>query len=192
MAKRIFITLYKTELLYDVQNKTYLTARSRDNGQDPSITANMQANNGESEANQLMRSLGNAFSLLLPKLSPYLCNVVEVKENAAGKCSCKYRTEIDTSPDDIYVTDNKLVEQADNNEFSIPLKMPDNFNDGFIGAITTALHEYMVSIATAEWFTLSNPQEAVLYYEQANIKLSEAKNYLHARIMPVKRPLSAF
>ena len=192
MAKRIIITLYKTELLYDVQNKTYLAARSRDIAEDPAKAANMTVNGAEPESNQIMRSLGNAFSVLLTKLSPYFLPVAVDKDKAACAYSLKARLDSDGRPDDVYIADNQLMSQDNNKEFTIPLKMPDNFNEAFIGAITAGLHAYLVSIVVAEWFTLYNPQQAEFYYAQADQKLEEARAYLHARVWPIKRPGSVF
>lgn len=45
MAKKtITLTLYVSELVYDIQNKTYLTGRSRRTGTNHEEVANMQAN----------------------------------------------------------------------------------------------------------------------------------------------------
>ena len=56
MAKKtIAITLYMSELIYDVQNKTYLTGRSRTNGTNHEEVANMQANDDDENANQILR-----------------------------------------------------------------------------------------------------------------------------------------
>ena len=48
MAKQnVSITLYVSEMLYDIQNKTYLTGRSRQNGQNHEEVANMMASDDE-------------------------------------------------------------------------------------------------------------------------------------------------
>ncbi len=63
MAKKtITITLYMSELIYDVQNKTYLTGRSRSTGKNHEEVAHMQANDDDENANQIARSIGNAFA----------------------------------------------------------------------------------------------------------------------------------
>ena len=64
MAKKtITITEYMSELLYDIQNKTYLTGRSRQTGANHEEVANMQANDDDENANQIIRSIGNAFAV---------------------------------------------------------------------------------------------------------------------------------
>ena len=58
MAKQnVSITLYVSEMLYDIQNKTYLTGRSRQNGQNHEEVANMMASDDEENGNQVLRSL---------------------------------------------------------------------------------------------------------------------------------------
>ena len=73
MAKKtITITLYMSELIYDVYDKTYLTGRSRLDGTNHEKVANMQANDDDENSNQIVRSIGNAFANLKTKLSEYI------------------------------------------------------------------------------------------------------------------------
>ena len=73
MAKQtITITLYMSELVFDVQNKTYLTGRSRTNGENFEQVANMQADDEEENSKQILRSIGNAYGSLMAKLSEYV------------------------------------------------------------------------------------------------------------------------
>ena len=52
--KTISITLDLNEIIYDIQNKTYLTGRSRHGGTNHEQVANMQANGDEESANQIL------------------------------------------------------------------------------------------------------------------------------------------
>ena len=72
MKKDISIKLYASELIYDVQNKTYLTGRSRQKGNNHEEVANMQANDDEENENQVVRSIGNAWASLKTQLSEFL------------------------------------------------------------------------------------------------------------------------
>ena len=73
MAKKeLVITLVKTELVYEVQNKTHLTGISRDNGNNFEQVANMQMGDDEEHKNQILRSLGDAYRELKTKMSNYL------------------------------------------------------------------------------------------------------------------------
>ena len=70
--KKITITLYMSELVYDVQNKTYLTGRSRKSGNNDEEVANMQANDDDEDANQVIRSIQSAYGTLKTKLSEWI------------------------------------------------------------------------------------------------------------------------
>lgn len=83
MAKKtLTITEYMSELIYDIQNKTYLTGRSRQTGSNHEEVANMQANDDDENANQIFRSIGNAFAELKTKLSEYLVEDGTTSNNA--------------------------------------------------------------------------------------------------------------
>lgn len=122
MAKKtIAITLYMSELIYDVQNKTYLTGRSRTNGTNHEEVANMQANDDDENANQILRSIGNAFANLKTKLSEFI--------NETG-----------TSAND------KLLSATSN--LTISLNMPPNYNSAGNDTISSALHHLFHSNTT--------------------------------------------
>ena len=160
MAKQtISITLYKSELVYDVQNKTYLTGRSRQTGSNHEEVANMQANDDDENANQVLRSLGNAYGTLKTKLSEYL------EENSA--------TANDIQMDD---SDNILV----------ALKVPSNFNKACKDTLASALHQYLVNTAIGDWFTITNKADASDYIEQAGANLEQIREAINKRLRPVR------
>ena len=68
----IILNLDLAEIVYDVQNKTYLTGKSRKEGANHEFVANMQANDDEENANQVLRSVSAAFSTLKTRLGEYL------------------------------------------------------------------------------------------------------------------------
>ena len=68
--KSLTITLYMSELIYDFQNKAYLTGRSRRAGNmDAEAASNIQASDDDEDMNQALRSIQNAYSQLLVELS---------------------------------------------------------------------------------------------------------------------------
>lgn len=167
--KEITITLYKSEILYEVQNKAFLTGQSRLTDDNAPAVAAMQISDDESNLNQFLRSIGAACSQLKIKLSAYMGAPTEpLKLNA----------------------DNKQIGLEDN--FIFNLKLTPNYNHDFTDAATEAMHSYVVNKALADWFMLTNPSEAAVYYQIAENNLSEAKNYLGARIKPIRRKLSTF
>ena len=69
MKQQITVQLKMSELIYDIQNKTYLTGRSVSDGSNLSHVANMQANDDDENAAQILRSITMAESKLRNRLS---------------------------------------------------------------------------------------------------------------------------
>ena len=160
MAKKVIaITLYMSELIYDVQNKTYLTGRSRQTGTNHEEVANMQANDDDENANQIMRSIGNAFANLKTKLSEYI--------NESG-----------TS------TNDKQISSTGN--LTLSLNMPPNYNNASNDTISTALHQYLVNCAIGDWFTITNKNDASDYITLAAANLEQLREALNKRMRPTR------
>lgn len=160
MAKKVIaITLYMSELIYDVQNKTYLTGRSRQTGTNHEEVANMQANDDDENANQIMRSIGNAFANLKTKLSEYI--------NESG-----------TS------TNDKQLSSTGN--LTLSLDMPPNYNNASNDTISTALHQYLVNSAIGDWFTITNKNDASDYITLAAANLEQLREAVNKRMRPTR------
>lgn len=160
MAKKtISITLYMSELIYDVQNKTYLTGRSRNTGDNHEHVANMQANEDEENQNQVVRSIGNAYANLKTKLSEYI--------------------------EDSGSTANNILLSASDN-LQINLVMPSNFNPTTNDTIGAALHQYIVNSAIGEWFTITNKADAADYLTLAAANLAEIREAINKRVRPTR------
>ena len=160
MAKKVIaITLYMSELIYDVQNKTYLTGRSRQTGTNHEEVANMQANDDDENLNQIMRSIGNAFANLKTKLSEYI--------NESG-----------TS------TNDKQISSTGN--LTLSLNMPPNYNNASNDAISTALHQYLVNSAIGDWFTITNKNDASDYITLAAANLEQLREAANKRMRPTR------
>ena len=160
MAKKVIaITLYMSELIYDVQNKTYLTGRSRQTGTNHEEVANMQANDDDENANQIMRSIGNAFANLKTKLSEYI--------NESG-----------TS------TNDKQLSSTGN--LTLSLDMPPNYNNASNDTISTALHQYLVNCAIGDWFTITNKNDASDYITLAAANLEQLREAVNKRMRPTR------
>lgn len=163
MAKKVIaITLYMSELIYDVQNKTYLTGRSRQTGTNHEEVANMQANDDDENLNQIMRSIGNAFANLKTKLSEYI--------NESG-----------TS------TNDKQLSSTDN--LTLSLNMPPNYNNASNDTISTALHQYLVNSAIGDWFTITNKNDASDYVTLAAANLEQLREAVNKRMRPIRTNL---
>lgn len=160
MAKQtITITLYMSELVFDVQNKTYLTGRSRTNGENFEQVANMQADDEEESSKQILRSIGNAYGSLMAKLSEY---VVSDKTTAT----------------------NLITDQAAN--LTIALQMPGSYNKAANEAVVAAVHQYIVNTAIADWFVITNKSDAAEYANLAAVNITQLREALNKRVRPAR------
>lgn len=161
MAKKnLSITLHVSELIYDLQNKTYLTGRSRFIGTNPEEVANMQANEDEENENQLLRSIGNAFAYLKTRLSEY------IEESA-------------TTASNLLLTKDK--------DLTLVLVLPSNVNQATADTISSSAHQYIVNLAMGDWFTITNKADAGDYIAKADMNLQELREAINKRVRP-QRP----
>lgn len=165
MAKiPLTITLYMSEIIYRVQNKTYLTGRSRKNGNNHEEVANMQNNDDEENKNQILLSIGNAFATLKTKLSEWL-------------------DESTTS------ASNEQIDEKAN--LSLTLQMPSNYNKATKDSIATMASDYIVNVAIADWFQITNKNDAKDYFDAAGANLASIREAANKRIRPTRTEVSA-
>ncbi|MEZ3533070.1 MAG: hypothetical protein K1V90_08370 [Muribaculaceae bacterium] len=158
----ININLDIKEIVYDIQNKTFLTGKSRRDGANHEQVANMQANDDEENANQVLRSISMAFSNLKTKLGEYL----DLARTTAT---------------------NELI--ASDEELHLGLKMPSNYNSSTVDTLAAAAHQYVVSMAVADWFTITHKTDAPEYSSLAEVSLQIISEAVNKRSRP-KRTVS--
>lgn len=158
--KPITITLDIAELVYDIQNKTYLTGKSRRDGSNHEQVANMQANDDDENANQILRSISMAFATLKTKLSEYLD-----LEGTSAK-------------NDLPDTEEPL---------SLTLMMPSNYNTSTVKTLAEAAHQYVVAEAIADWFTITDKADASDYKLTAASSLAILSEAAHRRLRPKRK-----
>ena len=157
--KTIDIKLNISEIVYDVQNKTYLTGKSRLEGDNHEQVANMQANDDEENANQVLRSISMAFANLKTKLGEYL--------------DLEYTT-----------ADNALITMKSSLDLS--LVMPSNFNTATVSTVAAAAHQYIVSMTVYDWFTITDKKDAEEYSALASLSLKIISEAVSKRSRPVR------
>ena len=158
MAKKaITVTLHMSEIIYDVENKTFLTGRARYNGQNFEESADMRANEDPENRNQVIRSIGNAFDTLKTKVSEYLAESGTTSNNA---------------------------QISDTDNLTVALQMPSNYNLATRDTISAALHQYIVNIAVAEWFNIFDKNDAGDYLNMAAANLTQLREALNKRVRP--------
>lgn len=143
--QNVTITLNVAEIVYDIQNKTYLTGKSRSDGSNHAHVAAMQANDDDENANQILRSVQMAFGILRTKLGEYL----DLTVHSAG---------------------NQLIKAGARLE--LVLTMPSNYNLSTVDTIAAAAHQYIVALAVKDWFTITHKTDATEYSALADASLA--------------------
>ena len=160
----ITVTIDIQELVYDIQNKTYLTGRSRGDGKNYRQVALMQVNSDDENHNQIMRSIGNALAKVKAELSEMLIN-----DDARG--------------------DNTL--KVDTSAVILNLEMPGNFNNAATDSIVAAIHQYIVAYVTAEWFMITNKTDTEDYARLAESSLEMLRESLCKRKKPSRKSVKS-
>lgn len=159
----VTFTLYKSELIYDFENKAFLTGRSRKSVMSVEDVASMQTSDADEDRNQALRSIQNAYGNLLVNLGEYL-KPASTTSNVGG--------------------DNVLIDDTSNFEFT--LKMPDNYNRAGDGAIASAAHKFIVNSALADWFLITNKNDAPDYVAMAQSNMEDLRSALNRRTSPTR------
>lgn len=160
MAKKtVSVTLYMSEILFDLQNETYLTGRSMQADGNVEAVASMQANEDDEDMNKLLRSVQNAFGTLRTKLSEYL-----VEDGTSAT--------------------NALISK--NSNIDISLQMPSNYNLATKETVAASCSKYITFSALAEWFKVTKKDEAADYIALANAAITELREALSKRVRPTR------
>lgn len=157
MKKRITLKLEMSEIIFDIQNKTYLTGRSASNGDNHAHVANMQANDDDENEAQILRSITMAMMVLRNRLSEY----IDLNDSA---------------------TTNESLTAED--VLSFTLNMPSNFNTGVTKAIGEAAHQFIVANAIADWFAITAKGETADYTKVAEESLKVLEETICKRSRP--------
>lgn len=156
----IEITLDLNEIIYDIQNKTFLTGKARRDDSNHELVANMQANDDDENANQILRSVSMAYATLKTKLAEYLRL---------------------TSSD----SNNTLLSPT--SSLYLSLQMPSNYNLSTLDTVTAAAHQFIVSSAIVDWFTITDKSDTPEYAALADASLKIMIEAISRRSRPVRR-----
>lgn len=181
-----------SELIYDIENVTHITGRSADQGNNPEQVANMQANGDESELNQMLRSIGNAFSYIKTKMSEYLSDTGTTSNNGLTEATIpepNTGADKDTKPyldeSGVATADKTLAKQIDN-VLKITLNMPPNYNRSANDSIANSVHQYMVNKALGDWYKETFPNNAKAYYDLSMQNIVEIREAVSKRARPTR------
>ena len=181
-----------SELIYDIENVTHITGRSADQGTNPEQVANMQANGDESELNQMLRSIGNAFSYIKTKMSEYLSDTGTTANNGLLEATTpepNTGADKDTKPyldpHGVATSDMTLAKQIDN-VLKITLSMPPNYNQSANDSISNSVHQYMVNRSLGDWYKETFPNNAKAYYYLSMQNIVEIREAVSKRVRPTR------
>lgn len=152
-----------SELIYDIENKTSLTGIARDTGTNYRESADMRATEVEEHRNQVLRSIGNAFSSLRNELAEYMC--------ASGG----------TQADNTQIGDWQDIE--------VCLGMPTNYDLATKEAVSSAMHRYIVDMTLYDWFNIFSKDDAAAYLKMASVDIQQIRRSINKRSRPQRRPL---
>lgn len=159
--KTLAVTQQVKELIFDIQNKAYLTGDARRaSGMGYEAASKIQASDDNSY--QLRRSLVNAFAALKSLLGEYLY-------------------ESRTTSDDLI---SKEVEN--DGKLQLAFLLPSNYNDASADSLGNGIHAYLVDTALAEWFTITAPNEVEAYAAHATASIDIVKRALYKRSRPTR------
>ena len=152
------------DLIYDIQNKAYLTGQAREaGGMGYQAASNMQASDDDENSYQIRRSLANAFSSLKSLLGEYL-------------------------NEDKTTSDNLVNKEIDNDgQLSLEFLLPSNYNNASADSLGNGIHAYLVDMALGDWFTITNKEDAQTYISHSAVSLETVKRALYKRSRP-ERP----
>lgn len=166
--KTLTVTQEVKELIFDIQNKAYLTgqAREAEGAKGYEAASNMQASDDEENSYQLRRSIANAFSSLKSLLGEYL-------------------------NEDKSTSNNLIQTEIDNDgQLTLAFLLPSNYNNASADSLGNGIHAYLVDMALGEWFSITNKEDAKTYIEHSAASLEIMKRALYKRSRP-ERPTYA-
>lgn len=181
--KSLSITLYLSEILYDIRNKAFLTGRSRETADNQAQISWSQLSSDEPEMGQIMRSVESALAVVQTKVAPYLEEITRERILREHHPPCMPHP---AEPIELPAEDDVLMRFEDN-AITMKLLMPDNYNQAFVPVLSSSIHNFIVAAVLGEWFVISYPNEAKAYLQWAEGESANIKACLEKRIKPLRR-----
>lgn len=157
--KKVTATIDIKELLYDIMNETYLRGRTIQNGENHKEVASMYASEDDENLDKLLRSIKKGFAEVKTELSEYL-------------------------DEDGTTTDNSRYDGE--SDLQLNLTMPSNFNEAATTGVGEAIHDYLKNTAIAEWYLVTNKDDAEEYITLAQKSLVSIQQAVSKRSRPTR------
>lgn len=160
----INVTLHISELIYDIENKTYLNANASDTGDNYKTVEQLQVDDADEKRNQVLQSIGAAYKKLKKELGRYLNdNTVSVS--------------------------NRLMDAS--SDLKLTLHMPGNFNTSAAEEVCSLMHQYVVNRAICEWMQL-HKADYTAWSVAADMNLDDLRVALNSKAGRVRRTQTPF
>ncbi len=157
--KPVTVTIKISWLLYDIMNETFLRGRTIQNKENHKEVASMFASEDEENREKILRSIKRGFAEVKTELGEYL------NENGT-------------------TTDNSHYDGSTN--LVMNLVMPSNFNEAATTGVGEAVHAYLANNAIADWYIVTNKQDAEQYYALAAKNMELIRQTVSKRSRPVR------
>lgn len=158
--KKVTVTIKIKQLLYDIENETYLRGRTIQNKENHKEVASMYASEDEENLEKILRSIKKGFAEVKTELSDY-------------------------SEEDGTSSDNARYDGT--TDLTLNLTMPSNFNEAATTGVGEAIHDYLKNTAIGEWYLVTNKADAEEYITLAQKSLVNIQQAVSKRSRP-KRP----
>lgn len=197
MAKKnLLIQQFVSEIVFDIRNKAFLTGKSRKE-KDASIIANMQASDDEEDMAQLARSVQSAYGTMLTKLSDYVINSATFEKTVDPSATNPTSNMVTVTTTKFNTGDNILCWDSTTQAFTpetlfIVLAMPGNYNLATEQTIAYAMHNYIVNKGVAEWFAITNKEDAGDYLKMSEINIQEIYEAINKRVRPDRAAVTKY
>lgn len=146
-------------LIFDILNETFLRGRTIQDDKNYKEVASMFASEDEENYEKILRSVKKAFAEIKTELAEYL-------------------TESGLE------TTNEAID--DSEDLVLNLTMPSNFNEAATAGLGEAVHDYLKNVAVAEWYLVTNKQDAESYVQQAQKSLESIRKSVSKRSRPTR------
>lgn len=162
--KQATLRFDRDELLNDIKGNAYVEwdTMKRDNAHDKHMVADI-AEKGNIE--RVTRVLDLTFAHAVELCFPYSKRLVRQHSSR----------------------DNEYDEE---DEYVMLLTLPDTFSDTTLTLLEKLIHELLVSSVLADWLSMTKPESAAKWSENALADEKEILSALSRRCKPVRRPLS--
>lgn len=180
------ITLYTSELLYDIRTKLRALADTEytDDTQERAALIRDETDYGQTHI--LLRHIGTAYSILRKQCEEYIVEDIQNADNILMQATRQKQDGIITYSYKGQEPDSDTT-QTEDNTLTLFLRVPANFNHSVRDALSATMHTYIVDAALSAYLSLRGlSNAATLYAEQSESAITMVDQALSARIRPTR------